>query len=86
MWCIIGCEVLLRLPPLLAVADALPFGSVLLLPPLIQLGLHGLQGVPGVLLGRRRSMRGRRRWGAGGAGMTCCGGVVPAIWLCSRAR
>jgi hypothetical protein len=53
--------VLVHLPPLLAVADALPFGSVLLLPPLIQLGLHGLQGVPGVLLGRRRGMRDRRR-------------------------
>jgi hypothetical protein len=39
----------------------LPFRSVLLLPPLIQLSLHGLQGVPGVLLCRRRSMRGRRR-------------------------
>jgi hypothetical protein len=39
------------------VADALPFGSVLLLPPLIQLSLHGPQGVPGVLLGRRSSMR-----------------------------
>jgi hypothetical protein len=42
----------------------LPFGSVLLLPPLIQLSLHGLQGVLGMLLGRRRSMRGRCRcWG-----------------------
>jgi hypothetical protein len=46
-----------RLPPLLAVAYALPFGSILLLPPLIQLSLHGLQGEPGVMLGRRRSMR-----------------------------
>jgi hypothetical protein len=44
-------------------ADALPFRCVLLLPPLIQLSLHGLQGVPGVLLSRRRSMRsGRRCW------------------------
>jgi hypothetical protein len=41
-----------RLPPLLAVAYALPFGGILLLPPLIQLSLHGLQGEPGVLLGR----------------------------------
>jgi hypothetical protein len=44
-------------------AAALPFGCVLLLPPLIQLSLHGLQGVPGVLLSRRRNMRsGRRCW------------------------
>jgi hypothetical protein len=42
-------------------ADALPFGCVLLLPPLIQLSLHGLQGVPGVLLSRKRGMRGGRR-------------------------
>jgi hypothetical protein len=53
--------VLLCLPPLLAVADALPFGCVLLLPPLIQLSLHGLQGVPGMLLSRRHGVRGRRR-------------------------
>jgi hypothetical protein len=51
--------VVLRLPPLLAVANALRFGSVILLPPLIQLGLHSLQGMPGVLLGRRRGKRGR---------------------------
>jgi hypothetical protein len=44
-------------------ADALPFRCVLLLSPLIQLSLHGLQRVPGVLLSRRRSMRsGRRCW------------------------
>jgi hypothetical protein len=47
----------------LAVAYALPFGGILLLPPLIQLSLHGLQGEPGVLLGRRRGIRGGRwRW------------------------
>jgi hypothetical protein len=56
--------VLLSLPPLLAVADALPFRCVLLLPPLIQLGLHGLQGVPGMLLRHQRSVHGRRQcWG-----------------------
>jgi hypothetical protein len=38
-------------------ADALPFGCVLLLPPLIQLGLHGMQGVPGMLLSLRRSVQ-----------------------------
>jgi hypothetical protein len=44
-------------------ADALPFGCFLLLPPLIQLSLHGLQGVPGVLLGHRRGLRnGHRCW------------------------
>jgi hypothetical protein len=44
-------------------ADALPFGCVLLLPLLIQVGLHGLQVVPGMLLSRRRSVRsGRRCW------------------------
>jgi hypothetical protein len=44
-------------------ADALPFGCVLLLPPLIPLSLHGLQGVPGVLLSRRRGLRsGHRCW------------------------
>jgi hypothetical protein len=36
--------------------DALPFGCVLLLPPLVQLGLHGLQGVPDVLLRPRRGL------------------------------
>jgi hypothetical protein len=42
---------------------ALSFEGIFLLPPLVQLGLHGLQGEPGVLLGRRRSLRGgRRRW------------------------
>jgi hypothetical protein len=40
--------------------DALPFGRVLLLPPLVQLGLHGLQGVPDVLLRPRRGLRGGR--------------------------
>jgi hypothetical protein len=44
-------------------ANALPFGCILLLPPLIQLSLHGPQGVPGMLLSRRRSVRsGRRCW------------------------
>jgi hypothetical protein len=41
--------------------DALPFGHILLLPPLVQLSLHGLQGVPDVLLRHRRGLRGGRR-------------------------
>jgi hypothetical protein len=53
--------VLRQLPTLLPVADALPFGRVLLLPPLIQLSLHGLQGVPDVLLRHRRGLRGGHR-------------------------
>jgi hypothetical protein len=57
-WCVIRYEVLQRLPTFLSVADALPFGRVLLLPPLIQLSLHGLQGVPDMLLKRRRGLRG----------------------------
>jgi hypothetical protein len=40
--------------------DALPFGRILPLPPLIQLSLHGLQGVPDMLLRRRRGLRGGR--------------------------
>jgi hypothetical protein len=40
--------------------DALLFGRILLLPPLIQLSLHGLQGVPDVLLRHRRGLRGDR--------------------------
>jgi hypothetical protein len=44
-------------------ADALPFGCVLLLSPLIQLSPHGLQGVPDLLLSRRCGLRnGRRCW------------------------
>jgi hypothetical protein len=46
------------LPAFLSVIDGLPFGRILLLPPLIQLSLHGLQGVPDVLLGRRHGLRG----------------------------
>jgi hypothetical protein len=61
--CVLWREVLLRLHPLLPMADALSFGCVLLLPPLIQLSLHGLQSVPGMLLSRRRSVcSGRRCW------------------------
>jgi hypothetical protein len=41
----------------LSMTDALPFGRILLLPPLIQLSLHGLQGVPDVLLRHRRGLR-----------------------------
>jgi hypothetical protein len=39
---------------------ALPFGRILLLPPLIQLSLHGLQGVPYVLLRHRRGLHSDR--------------------------
>jgi hypothetical protein len=47
----------------LSMTDALPFERILLLPPLIQLSLHGLQGVPGVLLRHRRGLRsGRWCW------------------------
>jgi hypothetical protein len=53
--------VLQQLPTLLSVADVLPFGRVLLLPPLIQLSLHGLQGVPDVLLRHRRGLCGGYR-------------------------
>jgi hypothetical protein len=42
----------------LLVSDALTFGCILLLPPLVQLRLHDLQSVPDVLLGRRRGLRG----------------------------
>jgi hypothetical protein len=73
--------VLLSLPPLLAVADALLFGCVLLLPPLIQLGLHGLHGVPGMLLRCQRSVHGRRQCWGRRVGVACCGGDAPAIWL-----
>jgi hypothetical protein len=38
--------------------DALPFRCILLLPPLIQLSLHGLQGVPDMLLLCQRGLRG----------------------------
>jgi hypothetical protein len=47
---VIWHEVFRRLPTLLPMTDALSFRRVLLLPPLVQLGLHGLQGVPDVLL------------------------------------
>jgi hypothetical protein len=43
-----------RLPALLQMTDALSFGRVLLLPPLVQLGL---QGVPDVLLRPRCGLR-----------------------------
>jgi hypothetical protein len=49
----------------LSVSDALPFGCILLLPPLVQLSLYGLQSVPNVLLGRRRGLR---------SGCLCWGG------------
>jgi hypothetical protein len=48
------------LPAFLSVYDALPFGCILLLPPLIQLSLHSLQGMPDVLLGRQRDLHGGR--------------------------
>jgi hypothetical protein len=31
-------------------------------------------------------LSGGRRCRCGGVGATCCGGAVPAIWLCSMAR
>jgi hypothetical protein len=49
-----------RLPVFLSMTDALPFGRILLLPPLIQLSLHGMQGVLDVLLRHRRGLRGGR--------------------------
>jgi hypothetical protein len=56
-------EVFRPLPAFLSVPDALPFGCILLLPPLVQLGLHGLQSVPDVLLGRQGSLHsGRWYW------------------------
>jgi hypothetical protein len=58
---VIWCEVLWRLPAFLSMTDALPFRRVLLLPPLIQLSLHGLQGVPDVLLRCWRGLR-NGRW------------------------
>jgi hypothetical protein len=73
--------VLQRLPALLSVADALPFGRVLLLPPLIQLSLHGLQRAPNVLLRHRRGLRSCHRCCTTGVGMACCGGAAPMIWL-----
>jgi hypothetical protein len=42
----------------LSVSDALAFGCVFLLLPLVQLSLHGLQSVPDVLLGRQRGLHG----------------------------
>jgi hypothetical protein len=57
---VIWHEVFQRLPAFLSMTDALPLGRILLLPPLIQLSLHGLQGVPDVLLRCRRGLRGDR--------------------------
>jgi hypothetical protein len=60
---VIWRKVFRRLPAFLAMIDALPFGRILLLPPLVQLSLHGLQGVPDVLLRCRRGLRsGRWCW------------------------
>jgi hypothetical protein len=55
---VIWREVFRRLPAFLSMTDALPFERILLLPPLIQLSLHGLQGVLDVLLRRWRGLRG----------------------------
>jgi hypothetical protein len=47
-------EVFRPLSVFLPVSDALTFGCIFLLPPLVQLSLHDLQSVPDVLLGRLR--------------------------------
>jgi hypothetical protein len=57
---VIWREVFRRLPAFLSMTDALPFERILLLPPLIHLSLHGLQGVPDVLLRHRRALRSGR--------------------------
>jgi hypothetical protein len=63
-------EVFRPLFMLLSVSDALTFGWILLLPPLVQLSLDGLHGVPNVLLGRQRSLRGGC-WCWGGLRRSC---------------
>jgi hypothetical protein len=51
---VIRCEVSHPLSVFLSVSDALAFRCIFLLPPLVQLSLHGLRSVPDVLLGRLR--------------------------------
>jgi hypothetical protein len=78
---VIWGEVFHPLPVFLSVSDALPFGCILLLSPLVQLSLHGLQGMLDVLLGRWRCLRGdcwcRSGWRRGGVLLRQCAGDLP---------
>jgi hypothetical protein len=68
-----------RLPAFLSMTDALPFERVLLLPPLIQLSLDVLQGVPDVLLRHRRGLHGGRWCWSNRRRDGLLLGIVPAI-------